>query len=149
MFRHVTGPMLSCEQNWSSLFLHPSLSPSFLPLIGLKLEKRQIWGFPNVSGHKEMFSSVKGDGGKPSAWLTCQRHFRGSCLLHTPIQSRRCLQPPEFWSTFQRGPTIPWTLMLHSLLNLLPETLFLVWHLFSAGGDQVYWKPKGNISEEF
>lgn len=33
---------------------------------------------------KSLLSSVKGDGGALSVWLMCQRHFSGSCLLHTP-----------------------------------------------------------------
>lgn len=122
--------------NWSHPFMWTelvlsfppslSLSPSFPPLTGLKLEKRHIWGFPNVSRRKEMFSSMKGDGGKLSVWLTCQWHFSGSCFS-TP-HSVKVLPPASRVLVYipGSGPTIPWTLMLHSLLNLLPKTLFLV-----------------------
>lgn len=67
---------------WAGLYLSfpPLLSSSFPVLILLKMEKRKkTGGLPSLFSHKEMFSAVKGGGGKPSAWLTFQLRVCGDC----------------------------------------------------------------------
>lgn len=103
--------VLSCDLNCPSLFLHLSLS--LIPRAHLievrKKESKEIWGLPNLLWHKEMFSSVKGGGGKPGAWLTFQQRACGDCPFKAPHWVFPGSQRALIYLTLRgaRGATVP------------------------------------------
>lgn len=92
--------VLSWEPNCPRVIPNLSLPHSLCSSDWSWRKEKKIWALPNLSWHKEMFSSVERSRGEPRAWLTFQQCVWGTAHSMA-LRSAEAWLPESSWEGWQ------------------------------------------------